>query len=83
MKQSGTFFKHSSKLLTLSQNHNLVWPTLIFISMFVCENIFPFRGKFSTPWKFYVLQRIQNIRLLRGSNSRSSGSIFLVACLIR
>ena len=42
------------RFLTLNQNHNLVWPTLLFISMFVCKNFFHFHGNFSMVWKFFV-----------------------------
>ena len=46
------------KIVTLYQNQNSFEPTILFVSMFVCKNFFPFRGNFSTGWKFYVLRRI-------------------------
>ena len=36
------------KIVTLYQNQNSFEPTILFVSMFVCKNFFPFRGNFST-----------------------------------
>ena len=34
------------KIVTLYQNQNSFEPTILFVSMFVCKNFFPFRGNF-------------------------------------
>ena len=52
------------KIVTLYQNQNSFEPTILFVSMFVCKNFFPFRGNFSTGWKFFYGVEI----FLRGGN---------------
>ena len=72
-----TLFKpkcKNEKIFTLNQSLNSVWPTILFISMFVYKNFFSFRGESCTAWKFYVLQCIQNISLSPGLNQRFNSS---------
>ena len=57
-----------SKNKKVSELNLTLWPTLLFISMFVCNNFFHFAEKFLQQWKS-VFRFIQNSSLSPGLNS--------------